>query len=122
MGSCANNYIFAGIRYQSVWRRSILEILSINKISKNIPSSYSLNQIYPNPFNNAFAINYNIPKGSKMGVFELRDVMGYLIYSTPLTINVNQLQVVASSLKPGVYFASLIVDGGLVKTEKVVKN
>jgi hypothetical protein len=78
--------------------------------------------VYPNPFSNAFAINYNIPKENKEAVFELRDIMGKLVYSTPLTINVNQLQVVASALKPGLYFASLVVDGVLVSTEKLIKN
>jgi hypothetical protein len=78
--------------------------------------------VFPNPFSNAFAINYNIPKESNKGVFELRDIMGKLVYSTPLTINVNQLQVVASALKPGLYFASLVVDGVLVSTEKLIKN
>jgi hypothetical protein len=78
--------------------------------------------VYPNPFKEAFAINYNIPKESKEGVFELRDVMGNLVYSTPLTLNVNQLQVVASSLKSGVYIAGFIIDDTLVKTEKIIKN
>jgi hypothetical protein len=78
--------------------------------------------VYPNPFSNAFAINYNIPKENKEAVFELRDIMGKLVYSTPLTINVNQLQVVASALKPGLYFASLVVDGVLVSTDKIIKE
>jgi hypothetical protein len=78
--------------------------------------------VYPNPFTNAFAINYNIPKENKKGVFELRDVLGHLVYSTPLTINVNQLQVVASSLKAGIYIASLVMDGVVVQSVKLIKE
>jgi len=78
--------------------------------------------IYPNPFKEAFAINYNIPKESKKGVFELRDIYGRLVYYTPLSLNVNQLQVVATSLKSGVYFASLVVDDVKVCTEKIIKE
>jgi hypothetical protein len=78
--------------------------------------------IYPNPFKEAFAINYNIPKENKKGVFQLFDIYGKLVYQIGLTTSVNQLQVVATSLKPGVYFACLVIDGIKSKTEKVIKN
>jgi hypothetical protein len=78
--------------------------------------------VYPNPFSNAFTINYNIPKENKKGVFQLYDVYGKLVYQIGLTTSVNQLQVVASSLKPGIYFASLVVDGAIIKTEKIIKE
>ena len=78
--------------------------------------------VYPNPFKEAFAINYNLPKESKKGVFKLRDVFGKLIYSTPLSMNVNQLQVVASSLKAGMYVATFIVDGTMICSQKIIKE
>ena len=78
--------------------------------------------IYPNPFKEVFAINYSIPKESKKGVFELRDVLGSLVYATPLNTNINQLQVVASTLKAGMYVASLVVDGVVVGSQKIIKE
>jgi hypothetical protein len=78
--------------------------------------------VFPNPFSNAFAINYNIPKESKKAVFQLYDVYGKLVYQIGLTTSVNQLQVVASSLKAGIYVASLVVDGAIIKTEKIIKE
>jgi hypothetical protein len=78
--------------------------------------------VYPNPFSNAFAINYFIPAGNKEAVFMLYDIYGKLVYQIGLTTSVNQLQVVASALKPGLYFASLVVDGVLISTEKLIKN
>jgi len=78
--------------------------------------------VYPNPFKEAFAINYSIPKESKKGVFELRDVLGSLVYATPLNTNINQLQVVASTLKAGMYVASLVVDGVVVGSQKIIKE
>ena len=78
--------------------------------------------VYPNPFKETFAINYSFPKESKKGFFELRDVMGRLVYSTPLNTNINQLQVVASSLKAGLYIATFIVDGVMVCSEKIIKE
>jgi hypothetical protein len=76
-------------------------------ISEFNPNAGAQMLIYPNPFKEAFAINYNIPKESKKGVFELRDLMGRLVYSTGLNNNVKQLQVVASSLKAGICIAVL---------------
>jgi len=45
-----------------------------------------------------------------------------LVYSTTLSNNVRQLQVVASALKPGVYIASLILDNVKVFSEKIIKE
>ena len=53
----ANNYIFAGTYGQSVWRRSLSEIIGIQNISTEIPSKYSLSQNYPNPFNPTTKLN-----------------------------------------------------------------
>jgi hypothetical protein len=91
-------------------------------ISEFNPNAGAQMLIYPNPFKEAFAINYNLPKESKKGVFELRDLMGRLVYSTGLSNNVNQLQVVASSLKAGIYVASFVVDGVMVCCQKIIKE
>jgi hypothetical protein len=86
------------------------------------PNSGAQMLVYPNPFKEAFAINYFIPAGNKEAVFQLYDICGKLVYQIGLTTSVNQLQVVASSLKAGIYVASLVVDGVLVKTEKIIKE
>ena len=78
--------------------------------------------IYPNPFNEVFAINYNIPKEKKKAVFQLYDIYGKLVYSTPLSMNTNQLQVVATSLKAGMFVATFIVDGAMVCSQKIIKE
>jgi hypothetical protein len=78
--------------------------------------------VFPNPFTNAFAINYNIPKENKKAVFMLYDVYGKLLYQIGLTTSLNQLQVIASSLKAGMYVAVLVVDGVVVASEKVIKE
>ena len=78
--------------------------------------------IYPNPFKEAFAINYNIPKESKKGVFMLYDIYGKLIYQVGLNTSINQLQVVANKLESGIYVANLLIDGVLEKSLKLVKN
>ena len=46
----ANDYVYTGTEYYSVWRCSLSNI-GIKNISSNIPVQFSLSQNYPNPFN-----------------------------------------------------------------------
>lgn len=67
-----NNYLYAGTYGESVWKRSLSEIIGIRNISTEIPSKYSLSQNYPNPFNPATNIRFEIPKSGniKLVVFD----------------------------------------------------
>jgi hypothetical protein len=67
-----NNYLYAGTYAESVWKRSLSEIIGIRNISTEIPSKYSLSQNYPNPFNPATNIRFEIPKSRniKLVVFD----------------------------------------------------
>jgi hypothetical protein len=78
--------------------------------------------IYPNPFKEAFAINYYIPKENQSAVFKLFDIYGKLVYETGLTKEVRQLQVVAGTLKPGLYIANLVIDKVVKQSVKLVKE
>ncbi|MCX6163125.1 MAG: T9SS type A sorting domain-containing protein [Ignavibacteriae bacterium] len=71
----SNNYIYAGTDGQSVWRRSLSEIIGIQNISAETPSAYSLGQNYPNPFNPVTRIRYELPRAVvvRLAVY---DVMG----------------------------------------------
>lgn len=68
----SNNYLYAGTYGESVWKRSLSEIIGIRNISTEIPSKYSLSQNYPNPFNPATNIRFEIPKSGniKLVVFD----------------------------------------------------
>ncbi len=46
-----NSFIYCGTNGNSIWRRSISDIIGINNISSEIPTSFRLYQNYPNPFN-----------------------------------------------------------------------
>ncbi|MCX6158558.1 MAG: T9SS type A sorting domain-containing protein [Ignavibacteriae bacterium] len=98
----ANGYVYAGTWDQSVWRRSLTEIIVIKNISTEIPSAYSLSQNYPNPFNPTTNIKFNVAKLSDVKIV-VYDVMGREVQT-----------LVNESLKPGTYETSF--DGGMLNS------
>jgi hypothetical protein len=58
-----NDYIFAGTYQNSVWRRSLPEMItSVERLSTDLSMHFSLDQNYPNPFNPSTTINYSVAK------------------------------------------------------------
>jgi hypothetical protein len=109
----ANNYIFAGTNGNSVWRRSLSEILETKKISLNIPSVFSLSNNYPNPFNPVTRIDFDIPKNGFVSL-KVFDVLGREVQTL---INENKeagrysVDFNGSDLTSGVYFYRLESEG-----------
>lgn len=68
-------FIFSGNTEQAVWRRSFSEIISVKKISENVPSAYALMQNFPNPFNPKTVIRFQVAGNSNVAV-KIYDVMG----------------------------------------------
>lgn len=87
------NYIYAGVKYYSVWRFFKPVITSGNNEAGMLPASFSLKQNYPNPFNPATKIKYDIARLSHVKIV-IFDVMGREVKTI-----VNEL------LKPGTYEA-----------------
>jgi hypothetical protein len=105
----ANNYIFAGDRDNSVWRRSYAEIIGINKISSEVPSSYSLSQNYPNPFNPSTKIRYDLPKNGfvKLVVYDMLGQEVAKLVNETLKPGTFETTFDGSQRASGVYFARL---------------
>jgi hypothetical protein len=95
---------------------------NIEQISSNVPKEFKLFQNYPNPFNPVTYINYEL-KITNYVVLRIFDITGKRI-----TDLVNQKQNTGSykitfdgtDYSSGVYFYSLIVDGKLVDTKKMI--
>ena len=86
------------------------------------PDTYFLNQNYPNPFNPSTTISYSIP-GKEFVSVKIYDVTGKEIVSL-----VNKLQEAGNhniyfngdNLQNGIYFYTLIADGAIIKTRKMI--
>ncbi|MCX6160444.1 MAG: T9SS type A sorting domain-containing protein [Ignavibacteriae bacterium] len=120
----SNNYIYATTNFKSVWRRLLSDFTGIQKISLEIPSSYSLSQNYPNPFNPSTTIRYDLPRAGvvKLAVY---DIMG-----REVEILVNARQAAGSyeatfdgtRFASGVYFYRLTAEGyGETKRMTLIK-
>jgi len=121
-----NNYIFAGADYQSVWRRSLSEIIGIQNISTETPSAFSLSQNYPNPFNPVTRIKYNISSIAE-GIVTLKvyDVLGKEIetlVNEKQSPGVYEVTFDGTRFASGVYFYRLTAEGyGETKRMTLIK-
>jgi hypothetical protein len=107
-----NNFIFAGTDSNSVWRRSLSEILGVKQISSEIPSVFFLHQNYPNPFNPTTTIRYDIPKNSfvKLVVYDALGREVETLVDEKQTAGTYEATFNASQYSSGVYFYRLTTD------------
>ena len=87
----ANNYILAGTYGQSIWRRPLSEIISIQNISTETPAKYSLSQNYPNPFNPTTNVQFSMSNVQYVSL-KVFDILGKEVAT-----------LVNETLQPGTY-------------------
>jgi len=101
----------------------------VKQISSNIPKDFKLYQNYPNPFNSSSKIKFQIPArsagGSKTSEVSLKvfDITGRFIntlVSEKLQAGEYETTFNAVNLSTGVYFYSLIIDGIIVETKRMI--
>lgn len=82
-----------------------------------------LNPAVPNPFAEQTVITYNVPEKYEVAQILFYDFNGRLIKAVDITKKgKGQLNVIANDLTNGVYTYSLIVDGKVHETKKMVKQ
>jgi hypothetical protein len=112
------------IEQQKLQTRELLAktetMTDINQISAVVPG-FQLDQNIPNPFGDQTAINYTLPdniKNAYMGVYDLtgKQIMIITIKERgSSSININ-----ASQLSPGIYIYSVIGDGKVLDSKRMV--
>jgi hypothetical protein len=88
---------------------------------KSISTAGLLNQNAPNPFHHNTVIHYYVPENAGKALINVTDVNGNLVQAFPaLSKGKGQLTIKAGVLLSGTYQYSLIVDGKLINTKKLV--
>lgn len=91
--------------------------------SNTLPDDFFLEQNYPNPFNPSTTIRFGIPRQGLVSL-KVYDMAGREVANLINNQQMNAGQITksfdGSSLSSGVYFYSLIVDGKMIATKKMV--
>jgi hypothetical protein len=115
-----NNYVIAGL-YKSTWRRPVSEFVSINNISTEIPSKYSLSQNYPNPFNPITNFKFSMLNAgnAKIVVYDVQGREVQTLVNERLNAGTYEVKFDGSMLNSGVYFYKLIIKG-FTETKRMI--
>ncbi|MEM6699038.1 MAG: tail fiber domain-containing protein, partial [Bacteroidota bacterium] len=83
------------------------------------PNSYHLKQNQPNPFSETTIIEYAVPKEANESKIIFTDLNGSVIKKVVVN-GTGQLEITTPDLPAGTYTYSLVVDGKIVATNKMV--
>ena len=84
-------------------------------------SAALLKQNEPNPFNQTTRIAYTLPAGTQSAYLRIQDGNGRLLKNVKLSdTTTGEVNLTAGELTPGVYSYSLIIDGKMIDTKKMV--
>jgi hypothetical protein len=98
-------------------------LISATNVNLKDGQSIVLEQNVPNPFAEQTTINYILPDNTGKAQMLFYNSAGKLIQSVELTQKgQGQINVFASDLSNGLYTYSLVVDGKIVDTKKMVKQ
>ena len=109
----SNGYIFAGTWSNSIWRRPLSEIISVQNISTEIPAQFSLSQNYPNPFNSTSNLKFQISNLSYVKII-VYDIMGrevQTLVNERLQLGTYEVTFDGSTLNSGIYFYRMKTEG-----------
>lgn len=97
---------------------------NVTKVELSDAQSIVLDQNVPNPFAEQTTITYSLNEGVQKAQMLFYNAEGKLINSQELTTRAgkSQLNVFANDLSNGVYTYTLVVDGRIIDTKRMVKN
>ena len=79
----------------------------------------SFSNAYPNPATNQVSFNYDL-KNAKSASVNIINLLGSVVKSANLSPGSNKVSLDISDLTQGVYFYSIIVDGNINQTKKLI--
>ncbi len=101
-------------------QQQLRSVIDLELTDKN---TVILNQNVPNPFAESTIITYSIPESVQRAQIHFYDLKGVLINSVEITERGHgQLNVYANDLSFGIYTYTLVTDGKIVATKKMMKQ
>ena len=80
----------------------------------------SLEQNTPNPFNQSTVVRYTLPQTYNSAQVIIINASGSVVRQIPLSTGTNSITIEGSSLQAGIYLYSLICDGNIIDTKRMV--
>jgi hypothetical protein len=116
-----NDYIYAGTSLNSVWRRSLSDIIGVQNIATEIPLQFSLKQNYPNPFNSMCNVQFSMCNAGnvKLVVYDVQGREVRTLVNERLQAGTYETSFDGSMLNSGVYFYKLTTDG-FTETKRMI--
>ena len=105
-------------------KRMVLALNNSSVTTTPVTSTLNKAQLFqnePNPFEGQTIIQYFIPTTANKALLKISTIDGQLLQSIPITTkNMGQTTLRIDSLRSGVYIYSLVVDGRVIDTKKMV--
>ncbi len=121
--NCINNLGLCNSAMQQNNNSNTQNTIHFNNVTLQDAQSIVLDQNVPNPFAEQTTISYFLPDDVKKAQMLFYNIEGKLINSIELTQKgKGQLNVFANDLSNGIYTYTLVVDGQIVDTKRMVKN
>lgn len=89
-------------------------------IDDNIFNNIWVSDIYPNPTTNFVNINYELPFEVKTARVKIVNLLGSIVMEEHIEIGNNSVRMNVSNLDGGIYFYSLLINGEIYSTKKLI--
>jgi len=91
-------------------------------INDNEFGEISFSDVYPNPASNFINIDYSLKSNNENSYVKIINLLGSVVKTEPLNSSQNKVRINTSDLTNGIYFYSIIVNGKVYKTKKLIIN
>ena len=89
-------------------------------IAEDAMNGGSISDVYPNPATTSVNLDYNIPAEVDFAKVQIVNLLGSVVKESNINRSANKLTMDVSDLQGGIYFYSVLVNGDVYKTKKLV--
>ena len=89
-------------------------------IAKDLLKEGSISDIYPNPTSTLVNIDYDLPLEIESAGVRILNLFGSVLKEVDIERGTNKLTVDVSDLKSGIYFYTVLINGNLYETKKLI--